>query len=125
MRFSFARSIFSLLSGVWLVLLLAEVPGLHVCAVHDQGAEHSAFAHVMTHGAHGKAPTHEHSAKCSCLGASSHAGAVLIRSVAETLFVDPPVVVAAHIPTTATIRPQSPSPFFLPYPNGPPSSNTL
>lgn len=124
MRFSLTRRMFSLLSGVWLVLLLAEPPGLHVCAVHGEGAPHAA-APMMAHGGHGQAPTHEHSAKCTCLGASSHASAVLIRTVAEILFADPPVVVAAEIPTTASIRPQSPSPFFLPYSNGPPSAAAL
>ncbi len=119
------RRIFSLLAGAWVVLLLAEPRVLHVCSVHADGMDHVASAHgdaghSATMPSHGKAPGHEHSAKCTCLGASSQSNSVVIPSVEESAFTDAPVAIAAELPATADAPPPSPSPFFLPYPNGPP-----
>ena len=124
MRFSLKRRVFSILSGAWLVLLLAEPRALHVCAVHADGMGHVSGAHGDGHApqmaSHGKAPGHDHSSKCTCLGASSHANAITIPSVEETIFADAPVATATQLPTTTDVPPPSSSPFFLPYPNGPP-----
>jgi len=117
MRVSLTRRIFSVVSVCWLVLLLAEPPALHVCAVHG-----SAMQHATAHSIHKKSPAHEHSSQCSCLGTSSHSNPVVISTVEETEFTEAPIVVAAHIPATAEAAPVSPSPFFLPYPNGPPAA---
>ena len=124
MRFSLRRRVLSILSGAWLVLLLAEPRALHVCAVHADGMGHVAGTHDGGHTArmpsHGKAPGRDHSSKCTCLGASSHANAIAIPSVEETIFADAPVATATQLPTATDVRPPTPSPFFLPYPNGPP-----
>ncbi len=123
MRFSVKRRLFSLLAGSWLVLLLAEPAKLHVCAVHTDGMVHAAMHHSDAHtttASHRTSGGHEHSAKCTCLGASSYANAVVIPKVEETSFADGPVAVVADLPATAEATPPSPSPFFLPYPNGPP-----
>lgn len=125
MRFSPAHRVFSLLAASWLVFLLAEPRVLHVCAVHADGMGHVASAHgdgghSATMPSHGKAPGHEHSAKCTCLGASSHSNSVVIPSVEVAAFADAPVAIALDLPATAAAPPPSPSPFFLPYPNGPP-----
>ena len=125
MRFSLKRRVFSILSGAWLVLLLAEPRALHVCAVHADGMGHVAVAHgdgghAARMPSHGKAPGHDHSAKCTCLGASSHANAIAIPSVEETVFADAPVATATQLPATTDVPRLLSSPFFLPYPNGPP-----
>ena len=125
MRFSPTRRILSILSGAWLVLLLAEPRVLHVCAVHADGmgnvaSAHSDAGHSSTTHSHGRAPGHEHSAKCTCLGASSHANAIVFPSVEEITFSDEPVAIAAQLPPAPDAPPSSDSPFFLPYPNGPP-----
>jgi len=123
MRFSPVRRVLSLLAGSWLILLLAEPRVLHVCAVHDgvgQVASAHGGGHSSTMPSHGKAPSHEHSAKCTCLGASSYSNSVVIPSVEESAFADAPVAIAPELPATADAPPPSPSPFFLPYPNGPP-----
>jgi hypothetical protein len=124
MRFSLKRRVFSILSGAWLVLLLAEPRALQVCAVHADGMSHAAGAHDGGRAArmpsHEKAPGHDHSSKCTCLGASSYTNAIAIPSVEETVFADAPVATATQLPTTADVPPPSSTPFFLPYPNGPP-----
>lgn len=125
MRFSHVRRTLSLVAGTWLVVLLAEPRVLHVCAVHADGMGHVASAdgeggHSPTMPSHGKAPGHEHSAKCTCLGASSHSNSVVIPSVVESFFADAPVAIALELAATADAPPPSSSHFVLPYPNGPP-----
>lgn len=124
MRFSPVRRGLSIVSGLWLVLLLAEPRALHVCALHD-GVGHAAFSHggadhSATMPSREKAPAHQHSATCTCLGASSHASSVVIPSVEVSAFADAPVAIAPEVPATADAPTPSPSPFFHPYPNGPP-----
>jgi hypothetical protein len=113
-----SRRVFSLLSATWLALLLAELPGLHVCAVHGSAVEHASSAHS----AHQKSPAHEHSAQCSCLGASSHSNPVVISSFDETEFIEARIIVVTAVPTRDFVAPLSPPSFFLPYPNGPPAA---
>ena len=125
MRFSLKRRVFSILSGGWLVLLLAEPRALHVCAVHADGMGHVSGArggggHAPQMPFHGKAPGHDHSSKCTCLGASSYANAIAIPSVEDTIFADAAVATATQLPATTDVPPLSSPPFFLPYPNGPP-----
>jgi hypothetical protein len=118
MRFSLKRRIFSVVSASWLVLLLAEPPALHVCAVHGSAMQHA----TTPHSAHEKSPAHEHSSQCSCLGTSSYSNPVVISSVEETEFAEAPIVFVASVPTDVSVAPASSSPFFLPYPNGPPAA---
>jgi hypothetical protein len=125
MRFSLKRRILSLLWGSWLALLFAEPRVLHVCAVHADGMSHagaepghtSRSASMLSHG-----PGHrqEHSTKCTCLGVSSHANAVVIPSAQEKFVADSRIVVTPQLFATADAPPPVASPFFLPYPNGPP-----
>jgi hypothetical protein len=119
------RRAFSILSASWLVLLLAEPRVLHVCAVHADGmgsvaSTHDDGGHSATMPSHGKAPSHEHSSKCTCLGASSYSSSVVIPSVEVSAFAEAPVAIARELPATADAPLPSPSPFFLPYPHGPP-----
>jgi hypothetical protein len=118
MRFRVSRRVFYLLQASWLVLLLAEPPAIHVCAVHGSSIEHVSIGHS----AHHKAPAHEHSAQCSCLGASSHSNPVVISSFDETEFTEARIIVVAAVPTRVFAAPVSPPSLLLPYPNGPPAA---
>ncbi|MFN2603405.1 MAG: hypothetical protein ABR582_11690 [Gemmatimonadaceae bacterium] len=114
---------FSLIAAGWLALLVTEPTALHVCAVHADGMSHAAAphsAHFARMPGHGKTPSHEHSSKCTCLGAASYANAVVIPRTDETLFCDAPVATVAELPATADVLPPPSAPFFLPYSNGPP-----
>lgn len=63
-RISVFRRIASVLIGIWFVLFAAEVPVLHVCAVHNV---RGAMAHMAHSPAHHDAP-HSNHATCTCPG---------------------------------------------------------
>jgi hypothetical protein len=66
-RFSPFRRIASVLFGCWFLLFAAELPVLHVCAVHDIHAPMAHMAH-MAHSSSQHSP-HSNHATCTCPGA--------------------------------------------------------
>jgi hypothetical protein len=63
-RFSRSRRIASVLLGCWFALFAAELPVLHVCAVHDGHAHMGQMMHSSPQ--HGQHTSH---ATCTCPGA--------------------------------------------------------
>jgi hypothetical protein len=63
-RFSLSRRILSVLLGCWFVLCAAELPMVHVCAVHDI---HAQMGHMMHSSPHHT--PHSSHATCTCPGA--------------------------------------------------------
>jgi hypothetical protein len=112
----------------WLVLVLAELPAIHVCQVHSlahTSMQHSAPAEAHSHHS---APmsgesSHTHGGKkCSCLDTAAHSP--FLALAANALSVVPQTVVA----TTPTFIPVGDESlpgridFRTPFPIGPPAT---
>ena len=119
------RRVLALCSALWLVVLIAEPAALHVCAIHS---ESMAQATGMSHHHEGSAlpgprkPGHQHSAQCTCLGASSHSLPVALPRTVEGTFDVWVVATTAEIPVEADATPRLAPAFLHPYSNGPPGA---
>jgi hypothetical protein len=86
-RFSLSRRIASVLLGCWFVLFSAELPMLHVCAVHDSHAAMGQMPHSPTHHS-----SHDNThATCTCPGACCPGVGARLDSAPRIL---PPRIVA-------------------------------
>jgi hypothetical protein len=97
-RLSRSRRIASVLLGCWFVLFAAELPILHVCAVHDIHAPMGHMAHGSSH--HGQ---HANHASCTCPGACCPSVGARLES--------PPAITPARI--IAIVEPAPFTPTFL------------
>lgn len=94
-RFSIPRRIASVLIGCWFALFAAELPVLHVCAVHDGGGAMAHMAHSSSH--HGM--PHSNHATCTCPGACCPGVGARLASPIE---LTPARVLAMREPAPAT-----------------------
>jgi len=114
------RRFVAILCTAWLTLLLAEVPGLHACAVHSAPSSAGAHAGIQHDHNHGSNSTHK--GQCSCLGNACCALAIIPAS-------RPPLVgLAVQVsarklvsPGASESLPGTPE-YTIPFPNGPPAS---
>jgi hypothetical protein len=111
----------------WLVLVMAELPAIHVCQVHNPAhasMEHGAAAE--SHSSHsmpasGESSHHHDGKKCSCLDTAAHSPMLALASRALS------VVPATIIATTPTFFPVAEESlpgrvdFRTPFPIGPPA----
>lgn len=122
MRLGLFRRFVAAFSVVWLTLLLAEVPGLHACAVHSPAStihSHSAAQHGHDHSS-GTNTTHK--GQCSCLGEACCAFAMAPDRQPQPVAINAPVIVQQPVsPKPGESLPCTPE-FTIPFSNGPPAS---
>ncbi len=122
------------ITGPWLALIVAEPPGMHLCAAHrashiiarsGQQTGRPMPAHAAPHGlaeSDHKAPetSPEKPPRCTCLGGFSHAGVFRLPETCE--IVVPSVVILEPVKVTSeppAVLPTAPS-FLRPFSIGPP-----
>lgn len=112
----------------WLVLVMAELPAVHVCQVHNPthaSMEHSAPAESHSHHsvpASGETSHHHNGKKCSCLDTAAHSPMLALATRALSTV---PEKVVATTPTFIPIGKESlPGrvDFRTPFPIGPPAT---
>ncbi|MEP6509066.1 MAG: hypothetical protein ABJC63_12655 [Gemmatimonadales bacterium] len=112
----------------WVVLILAELPAIHVCQVHNPA--HASMEHdapAMSHSHHSVPasgePSHHHDGKnCSCLDTAAHSPMLALAARALSVV---PVTVVATTPTFVPVGEESlPGriDFRTPFPIGPPAN---
>lgn len=115
---TFTKALFA----TWLLLVSAEVPGVHKCAVHS--------AHG---GGHGHAASHAHSqpekpqsdeGKCTCLGAQCTADVFTLPTTVPAVRATVAILVElkAGLSTRETFAPSTQ--IRIPFANGPPRSGS-
>lgn len=126
MAMKLPRRLSAALLALWLALVLAELPAIHMCQVHNPTRatiQHGAAAELHSHHAMPASgeSSHHHGKKCSCLDTASHSP--LLALSARALSVVPETVVA----TTPTFIPAGEESlpgrvdFRTPFPLGPPA----
>jgi hypothetical protein len=112
----------------WLVLVMAELPAIHVCQVHSPA--HASMQHSAPDDAHshhsmpasGESSHHHGGTKCSCLDAAAHSPMLALAARA------PSVVPETVVATTPTFVPAGEESlpdridFRTPFPIGPPAT---
>ena len=125
MMHALTRRALALCSALWLVVLIAEPAALHVCAIHSESMAH---ATGMSHHHAGSAlpgpqkSGNQHSAQCTCLGASSHSLPIALPKTIEGTFDVWVVTTSTEIPVEAGAAPRAAPAFLHPYSNGPPGA---
>lgn len=128
MRITPFRRLTAALTAIWLALVLAELPALHVCSVHRlasngdlaaSGASKAAAAHTAHHP---EGQSHHHGKQCNCLDSANQSPTLALLSHRASLVAEPPVVaqIALLLPPADETFPPPPE-FRLPFPNGPPA----
>lgn len=114
------RRIAAALCVTWLSLLLAEVPGLHACAVHSDTVSVSSHHSASQHNHNTDSKTHKD--QCSCLGTACCTAALVPtgQSLVAALQI-PPTNQEFVRPRPRESLPGSPE-FITPFANGPPAS---
>ncbi|MBA3340375.1 MAG: hypothetical protein H0T48_00915 [Gemmatimonadaceae bacterium] len=128
--------------GLWLALIVAEPPWLHLCAAHsaahsaDHNAArvatpagpatgHSSAAHAAPHAAAdvGLPPVEaspEQPPRCTCLGGFSHAGVFRLPESCEIVVQSVVIVEPGNVTTETPAVVPTPPPFLRPFSIGPP-----
>jgi len=123
------RALAAVLS-VWLGVCLAQPMQLHLCVMHgglaiDSGHANAHMSHkAAAHDAQHRAPSHEKSQQCSCLGDCTTGSAPAFVGAAN-LRVAIVVASRADVPAPVSILRASAVSLLLPYPHGPPSAFSL